>query len=145
LIAGAIDGIYLPTQPGERKTPSDYLEQWQVDGVTTQAETLKLIRAITKQDAPLGRRIALAYRDQVVDEKRGITQEDKLISGFSTTDGSRVEYLTQKFIKIRDERGQAMASGWIQGLRKKGFVPPAVYAATQGLVARQGQQQQKAP
>jgi hypothetical protein len=144
LIAGAIDGIYLPTQPGERKTPSDYLEQWQVDGVTTQAETLKLIRAITKQDAPLGRRIALAYRDQVVDEKRGITQEDKLISGFSTTDGSRVEYLTQKFIKIRDERGQAMASGWIQGLRKKGFVPPAVYAATQGLVARQGQQQQKA-
>ena len=145
LIAGAIDGIYLPTQPGERKTPSDYLEQWQVDGVTTQAETLKLIRAITKQDAPLGRRIALAYRDQVVDEKRGITQEDKLISGFSTTDGSRVEYITQKFIKIRDERGQAMASGWIQGLRKKGFVPPAVYAATQGLVARQGQQQQKAP
>ena len=143
MIASAIDGVYMPTSPDEAKSPSDYLDEWSSDGVVDRSAIKKKIDVISRADKPLALRIYAELNSRSRDEKLGITERDKLISGFSATDGSRAEYLAKVFIKIRDEEGQARASAYINDLKDKRLVPPAVYEMVKGLVSRASSTQRR--
>ena len=74
-----------------------------------------------------------SYRSIVIEQKKGITDQDKLLSSLSEGSGDRANYIARKLDQITKSTGDAMSHAYYLELRKKGIITPAVNSQLKSL------------
>ena len=126
-VAGALDNIYVPPKMERDKSPSDVISEM-YDSGKSRNEIISEIRNISNTNPFEAKRLMDAVRASFIEEKRGITNEDKLLDSFSEANGDRASYIAKKMQKIAAEQGQIMAKVYYDDLMKKRIITPAVKA-----------------
>jgi hypothetical protein len=129
---GAIDGIYIPPKQEKDKSPTDLIHEMIEDG-SDQKQVLAQIKTIAGKDLVLARSLMENYRTMVIEFKKGITDQDKLLRSFSETNGDRANYIAKKVKLISDQQGPMMGQSYLIDLRKKGVLTPGVNARLKSL------------
>jgi len=129
---GAIDNIYTPPKQEKDKSPTDIVNEMVGTGAS-QSEVLAEIKAIAGKDKFQAINLMNSYRSMVIEQKKGITDQDKLLSSLSEGSGDRANYIARKLDLITKSTGDAMSHAYYLELRKKGIVTPAVNSQLKSL------------
>jgi len=126
MIAGAMDGIYIPTAYEDKKTPSDYIEEWILGGVKNPDQFRAKVNEVAKTDPRMARNIMNEYRSQQREQLLGIKGTDMLIKAYDEQDGSRARYLAEKYRKMVETDGRDAAVAYLKDMRSKRVLTPTV-------------------
>ena len=126
MIAGAIDGIYIPSAYEDRKTPTDYLEEWTLGGMKNADQLRAKVQEVAKTDPKMARAIISEYRSQQREQMLGIKGTDALIKSYDEQDGSRAQYLAQKYRKLVESDGRDAAVKYLKDMRARRVLTPTV-------------------
>jgi len=126
MIAGAMDGIYIPTAYEDKKTPSDYIEEWILGGVKNPDQFRAKVNEVAKTDPRMARNIMNEYRSQQREQLLGIKGADMLIKAYDEQDGSRARYLAEKYRKMVETDGRDAAVAYLKDMRSKRVLTPTV-------------------
>lgn len=120
LIAGAMDGIYLPADKNEVQSPADMLAEWKDNGLNIRGEIAK----IQGKDRALAHRLMNTYRDENRLALRKVTESDQLLEAFNEADGSRAQYVATKYQNLVKAQGRDAAMAYMKELERKRLVGP---------------------
>ena len=126
MIAGAMDGIYIPSAYEDRKTPTDYLEEWTLGGMKNADQLRAKVQEVAKTDPKMARAIISEYRSQQREQMLGIKGTDALIKSYDEQDGSRAQYLAQKYRKLVESDGRDAAVKYLKDMRARRVLTPTV-------------------
>jgi hypothetical protein len=126
MIAGAMDGIYIPTAYEDKRAPSDYIEEWILGGVKNDAQFRSKVDEVAKTDPRMARNIINEYRSQQREQTLGIKGTDMLIKAYDEQDGSRARYLAEKYRKVVEADGRDAAVAYLKEMRTKRVLTPIV-------------------
>ena len=114
-----LEGSYNPIPRQKTLSTAEILEKEEFKDLSIR-DTYTRIRAITKDNIPLRKRLLTEYRRKLVNERKGVSSKDDLIKNMSTAE--RADYIQANPSRLQEFRRKGIVTkSVVIELRRRGF------------------------